>query len=448
MGEAGHLVIARYSREAMQRLWTDQERFARWMKVEILAVEAYEELGTVPPGTADRIRGSARVTPERVAELERTYRHDVIAFLTAMAENLDADDARALHFGLTSTDVVDTAQATILTDAVDLLLEDLERVREALSSLARRYRDTPIMGRSHGIHAEPTTFGLKMALYWAEFTRHRERLARARSTIAVAKISGPVGTYANVPPDVEAYVARALGLGVDPISNQVIQRDRHAELVTTLALVGTSIDKWATEVRHLQRTEVGEAAEPFAAGQRGSSAMPHKRNPVSCEQLSGLARILRGYVVPALEDMVLWHERDISHSSVERIMLPDVTILADYMLDQMARIAQGLEVYPERMRANLERGGGVAFSGKVLLALVEHGMDRDDAYSVVQRAAHAVMDGQIASFRDRVAQEPAVAGLFDADEWASLFDLRPYVRHADTIFARLGLEGDRPVAID
>ena len=441
-------MIERYSREAMKRLWTDQERFDRWMTVEIEAVRAYEALGVFPIGTAERIRAAARVTPERVGELEQIYRHDLIAFLTAMSEKLAPEDARTVHFGLTSTDVVDTAQATILRDAVDLLLEDLERVREALASLATRYRDTPIMGRSHGIHAEPTTFGLKMALYWAEFTRHRERLVRARSAIAVAKISGPVGTYANVPPDVEAHVAKALGLSVDPISNQVIQRDRHAELVTTLALIATSIDKWATEVRHLQRTEVGEAAEPFFAGQRGSSAMPHKRNPVSCEQLSGQARILRGYVIPAHEDVVLWHERDISHSSVERIMLPDVTILADYMLDQMARIAAGLEVYPARMRANLERGGGVAFSGKVLLALVERGMDRDEAYAVVQRAAHEVLDGQTDNFRDRVGQDPAVLGRFDTQEWASLFDVHPFVRHASTIFARLGLDESAPPALD
>jgi adenylosuccinate lyase len=435
-------VIARYSREPMSRLWSDQYRLDRWMEVEILAVEAYERLGTFPTGTAARIRAAAHVSPERVLELEQRYRHDVIAFLGAMGESLQPEDSRTLHFGLTSTDVVDTAQASILKDAVDLLLVDLERVRDALARLAVRYRDTPIMGRTHGIHAEPTTFGLKMALYWAEFGRHRERLAAARAAVAVGKISGAVGTYANVPPAVEAYVTDKLGLTAAPISNQVLQRDRHAELVTTLALIATSIDKWATEVRHLQRTEVGEAAEPFGTGQRGSSAMPHKRNPVACEQLSGLARVLRGYVVPALEDMVLWHERDISHSSVERIMLPDVTILADYMLHNMARIVDGLDVYPDRMRTNLERGGGVAFSGKVLLALVEHGLSRDQAYDAVQKAAHEVMAGHAESFRARIEDDPAAGGRLDAGEWDALFDLAPYLEQTRAIFARLGLETD------
>jgi adenylosuccinate lyase len=423
----------------MARLWTDEYRYRRWLEVEILAAEGWEQLGRFPPGTAARLRRQAEVRPARIDELEREFRHDVIAFVTQVGETVDEDVRRAIHFGLTSTDVVDTALASILIEALDLILRGVAEVRADLRRLAERHRLTPIMGRTHGMHAEPTTFGLKMALYWVEFGRHEERLRRARTQMAVGKVSGAVGHYANLPPAVEAHVMAGLGLEPAPVSTQILQRDRHAEVVLALALLGSSIDKLATEIRHLQRTEVGEVEEPFAPGQRGSSAMPHKRNPVTAEQLSGLARLLRGYAVPALEDIPLWHERDISHSSVERVMLPDATIVADYMVHTLHRLLAGLTVRPERMRRNLDLGGGVSFSQKVLLALVERGMSRDAAYRTVQAAAMAALAGE-GAFRELLWQNPEVAARFASEaEWAELFNLTPYFAHVDDIFARIGL---------
>jgi adenylosuccinate lyase len=435
-------VIRRYTREVMGRLWTDEERYRRWLEVELLAVEAWEREGRFPPGTASRLRERARVDVARIAALEAEFRHDVIAFVTAVAETVDPDDARALHFGLTSTDVVDTALSWTLVDALDLIAQDLAELRAVLRDLALRHRHTPVMGRTHGMHAEPTSFGLKMALFWLEFGRHEERLRAARQRIAVGKLSGAVGHYANLPPAIEAYVTRRLGLEPAPLSTQVLQRDRHAEVVLTLALIGSTVDKVATEIRHLQRTEVGEVEEPFAAGQRGSSAMPHKRNPVASEQLSGLARVLRGMAVPALEDMVLWHERDISHSSVERIMLPDATILVDYMLAGLTRILKGLVVRPDRMRANIDRAGGIAFSQNVLLALVDRGLSRDAAYRLVQAAAMETLADPSRSFRERLWENGTVRGLLDPDAFERLFAWEPYLRYVDTIYERIGLGGD------
>ncbi|MCL8207900.1 MAG: adenylosuccinate lyase [Actinomycetia bacterium] len=435
-------MIRRYTREVMGRLWTDEERYRRWLEVELLAVEAWEREGRFPPGTASRLRERARVDVARIAALEAEFRHDVIAFVTAVAETVDPDDARALHFGLTSTDVVDTALSWTLVDALDLIAQDLAELRAVLRDLALRHRHTPVMGRTHGMHAEPTSFGLKMALFWLEFGRHEERLRAARQRIAVGKLSGAVGHYANLPPAIEAYVTRRLGLEPAPLSTQVLQRDRHAEVVLTLALIGSTVDKVATEIRHLQRTEVGEVEEPFAAGQRGSSAMPHKRNPVASEQLSGLARVLRGMAVPALEDMVLWHERDISHSSVERIMLPDATILVDYMLAGLTRILKGLVVRPDRMRANIDRAGGIAFSQNVLLALVDRGLSRDAAYRLVQAAAMETLADPSRSFRERLWENETVRGLLDPDAFERLFAWEPYLRYVDTIYERIGLGGD------
>lgn len=434
-------MIGRYSRPEVARLWSDRYRYERWLEVEILAVEAWERLGRFPSGTAARIRAQARVDPARIEELEQVYRHDVIAFVSQVGETVDPDDRRALHFGLTSSDVVDTALSTIIVEALDIILQDIAALRAALRRQALKHRRTPIMGRTHGMHAEPTTLGLKFALWWLEFGRHADRVARAREQMRVGKISGAVGHYANVPPAVEAYVTERLHLAPAPLSTQVLQRDRHAEVVLALALVGSSIDKVATEIRHLQRTEIGEMAEPFAEGQRGSSAMPHKRNPVASEQLSGLARLLRGYAVPALEDIPLWHERDISHSSVERVMLPDATILADYMLTRLATIVDGLEVHEERMRRNLDLAGGVSFSQAVLLALVARGLDRDDAYRRVQRAAMQALNGD-GAFRALLWQDPEVRSRFTAAEWDALFDVEPYFRYVDTIYERIGIAAE------
>ncbi len=423
----------------MAALWTDEARYQRWLEVELAAVAAYEELGQVPAGTAARLRARATVSAARVEELEATYRHDMIAFVTAVAETVDAEDARALHFGLTSTDVVDTALSATLAEALDLILAGIDEVRAACRQLALAHRDTPAVGRTHGMHAEPTSFGLKWALYWLEFGRQRERVQRARAQMAFGKISGAVGHYANIPPFVEQYVCRHLGLTPAPLSTQVLQRDRHAEVVLALALTATSIDKCATEIRHLQRTEVGEVEEPFRAGQRGSSAMPHKRNPVSSEQLSGLARVVRGYAVPALEDMPLWHERDISHSSVERVILPDATILTDYLLHQLARIVGGLTVRPDRMRANLERGGGLVYSQRVLLALVAAGVPRDEAYRAVQAAAMAALAGGGVPFRDALGKDPIVAAHLPKADRDRLFDWRPYLAEVPAIYERIGI---------
>lgn len=432
-------MIKRYARPKMIQLWSDETRFNRWLEVELLVAEAWEHRGQFPAGTAERLRKSASVTPQRVEALESAYRHDMIAFTAAVTETVDPDDARAIHFGLTSTDVVDTALASILVEALDEILAGLGLVRQRLRHLALQYRDTPIMGRTHGMHAEPTSFGLKMALFWLEFGRAATRLERARAQMAVGKISGAVGHYANVPPDVEEYVCRGLKLLPAPLSTQVLQRDRHAEVILALALMATSVDKLTTELRHLQRTEVGEVEEPFSRDQRGSSAMPHKRNPVSCEQLSGLARVMRGFVIPALEDVPLWHERDISHSSVERIMLPDATILADYMLHTLSRILEGLTVKPARMRANIDRTGGLPFSQRVMLALVESGLSRDEAYRRVQTAAMQAMESPAASFKERLWNEPTIRERFTPATWEALFDLTPYLKYVETIYHRIGI---------
>lgn len=426
----------------MQALWSDENRYRRWLEVEILAVEAYEDLGQFPRGTASRIREHAQVDVGRIEELEETFRHDMIAFLTAVSERVPPDDARAIHFGMTSTDVVDTALSSLLTEAMDLVRDGIVAVRSDLATLARRYAHTPIMGRTHGMHAEPTSFGLKMALFWLEFGRSLERITRARDGMAYGKISGAVGHYANIPMAIEVHVCRRLGLTPAPLSTQVLQRDRHAEVLMVLALLATSIDKLATEIRHLQRSEVGEVEEPFSTGQRGSSAMPHKRNPVASEQLSGLARVLRGYVVPGLEDVALWHERDISHSSVERIVLPDATTLADYMLAGLHRILQGLTVKPERMMGNIERGGGLTFSQKVLLTLVDKGLSRDEAYRLVQAAAMQALEDDSTPFRERLWEVAAVRERFNRQEWEALFDLTPYLANVDALMERIGLGGD------
>ncbi len=433
-------MIERYSRDIMKELWSEQTRYERWLDVEILAVAAWEELGQIPKGTSHKLREKAHVDARRVDEFEARYHHDMLAFISAVGENLDAEEAQYIHFGLTSTDVVDTALASLITQSLDQILSDLDQLRLAVRRRALDNRRVPVVGRTHGIHAEPTSHGLKWALWWLELGRDRDRLARARETMAVMKLSGAVGNYANLPPAIEQYVGEHLGLKPSPLSTQVLQRDRHAEVITSLAILGGTLDKMATEIRLSQRTEVGELEEPFARGQRGSSAMPHKKNPVTCEKVSGLVRLLRGYVVPALEDMTLWYERDISHSSVERVMVPDATTLADYLLTEMTQIVEGLTIHSDRMEHNLNMTGGLVFSGRVLLALVQGGMTRDQAYDLVQSHAMAAYNDPSRSFRDRLSTDPKVTQIMSAEQLGTLFDVTPYLNEVDAIYHRIGLD--------
>ncbi len=430
-------MIERYTLPEMGAVWSPENRYRKWLDVEIHACEAWAELGAIPREAVEAIRARARVDVPRILAIEAEIHHDVIAFTTSLSEQV-GEAARFIHFGLTSNDVVDTAQSALAAEACDLLIRRAEALAEAIRAQARRHKDTVMIGRTHGVHAEPITFGLKLAVWYAEMGRNLERLRRARATIAHGKISGSVGTYANVDPFVEEYVCRKMGLVPAPVSNQVLQRDRHAELVTTLAVVGGSLEKFATEIRGLQRTETREAEEPFRDGQKGSSSMPHKRNPEKCERIAGLARLLRGYALAALEDQALWHERDISHSSVERVILPDATIILDYMLHLFTGIVADLHVYPERMKANLESSGGLIFSQRVLLALVEKGLSREEAYRIVQRHAMATWEHG-GSFRERVAADPEVRRRLSEVELLACFDYRRHLRHVDTVFARLGL---------
>jgi adenylosuccinate lyase len=417
-------------------VWSDQNRFQRWLDVELAATETLAERGVVPQEAAERIRQRARVDASRVLEIEARVRHDVIAFTLAVTESIDdAAAARWLHYGLTSNDVVDTAQALQVRDASRLIQSELERFSAVLEKRAREFQHTPQIGRTHGIHAEPITFGLKVAIWYAENQRNIARFRDAAAQMAVGKISGAVGNAAHLGVDVEEAICRRLGLTAAPISSQVIQRDRHAQYLSTLAIIAASLEKIALEIRHLQRTEVREAEEPFAAGQRGSSAMPHKRNPVSCEQICGLARVVRSNAQAALENVALWHERDISHSSVERIILPDSTILVDYMLARMHDIVSGMRVFPERMLQNIHLTHGLVFSGQLLLDLVEAGASRDNAYQWVQ--AHAMDAWETGtSFRDKVANDPRVQQHLSASAIDKAFDLNRQLHAVDAIFAR------------
>ncbi|MBI2527653.1 MAG: adenylosuccinate lyase [Candidatus Rokubacteria bacterium] len=430
-------MIERYSRPEMARLWTQEAKYAAWLRVELAVCEAYGRRGLIPPEALGRLRARAAVDARRIDEIEGTTRHDLIAFLTNLEEAVGAD-SRYVHMGLTSSDVVDTAQACVLVQACEILLDSLEAFRRAVGALAVCHKDTLCVGRTHGIHAEPMAFGLKAAAWHAEAGRNLERLRRAREVVRVGKISGAVGTFAHVPPDVEEEVCHLLGLEPAPISTQVLQRDRHAELCGTLAIIAASLEKVALEIRSLQRTEVLEAEEPFAEGQKGSSAMPHKRNPVSCEQVCGLARVVRANAHAALENVALWHERDISHSSVERVILPDSTLLVDYMLSQMTRIIQGLRVSPERMQENMERSFGLMFSQRVLLALTDKGLPRQQAYELVQRSAMRAWQERTA-FRDLLAADREVMARLGPAELEACFDAAWYVRHVDAIYKRLGL---------
>ncbi|MCI0548932.1 MAG: adenylosuccinate lyase [Candidatus Rokubacteria bacterium] len=430
-------MIERYSRPEMAVIWSLEAKYESWLRVELAVCEAYARRGLIPADALGRIKARAAVSPARIAEVEATTRHDVIAFLTNLEEALGAD-SRYVHLGLTSSDVVDTAQALQLQQATELLLAGLERFRATLRGQALAHRRTLCVGRSHGVHAEPMVFGLKPLLWYTEAGRNLDRLRRARETVRVGKISGAVGTFAHVDPDVEEEVCRLLGLEPAPVSTQIVQRDRHAEFCATLAIIAASLEKVALEIRSLQRTEVREVEEPFVAGQKGSSAMPHKRNPVAAEQVCGLARIVRANAQAALEDVALWHERDISHSSVERVILPDSTCLVDYMLHQMTRIIDGLEVYPERMRENLDRSFGLVFSQQVLLRLAETGLSRQQAYEIVQRNAMRAWRERV-SFRDLLAVDPDVAGRLRPETLAACFDPGWYLRNIDAIYRRAGL---------
>jgi adenylosuccinate lyase len=425
-------VIPRYTLPEMAEVWSEETRLGHWLRIEILASEAWAELGRIPGPDLEAIRG-ATVTSDRVEELERTTNHDVAAFVQAAAESV-GPAGRWIHFGMTSSDLLDTALAIQLRDAADLLLAKVERLLATVRDRALEHRHTVCVGRTHGVHAEPTTFGHKLAVWAFELDRDRDRLRRAREAVSVGKVSGVVGTYAAVDPFVEEHVCRELGLRPAEAATQVIQRDRHAEYVSALAITGATLEKIATEIRHLARTEVREVQEPFAAGQKGSSAMPHKRNPILCERITGLARVLRGNLQAALEDVALWHERDISHSSVERVILPDSTILLDYMLHLTSRVVGGMEVFPERMRRNLEAAGGLVFSQQVLLALVGRGLSRDEAYGIVQGAAAAAWDRD-ASFREELRGSERLRAVIGDRELDGL--LEPRLDHLDGVFARL-----------
>ena len=437
-------MIQRYSRAEMRGIWTDQRKLEIWLQIELLAAEALVQQGIVPKADFEQIKAKAAFDLDRCKELERTLNHDVIAFTTNVAENIKSDASRWVHFGLTSSDVVDTAFAVQMVQSADILIRDVQDLRKVVAAKAREHQFTPMIGRSHGIHAEPTTFGLKMALMYDEFGRAEERLKRAREIVAVGKISGAVGTGAHLSPEVESHVCKALGLRPAPIATQVVQRDLHAEFITTLALIGASIERWATEFRHLQRTEVLEAEEYFAAGQKGSSAMPHKRNPITGERLTGLARVLRGNAVAALENVALWHERDISHSSVERIIFPDSCTLLDYMLVTLAKLTEGLIIYPENMKRNLALSLGMWNSQTVLLALIKKGLTREQAYELVQRNAMKTWQAKHsgsgdADFKSMLLSDPEVATHLTRKELDELCSLEFHFREVKQRFKKLGL---------
>ena len=428
-------MIARYTHPEMGRIWSDQHRYETWLRVETAAAEAMAAAGIIPADAARDIRERGAFDIDRIEAIEQVTQHDVIAFTTAVAEHV-GPSARWLHFGMTSSDVIDTAQALQMREACDLVLADLSALNDAIRDRAFEHRRTPMIGRTHGVHAEPMTFGLKLALWYAEVGRDLDRVKRARDVVSVGKLSGAVGTFAHLPPTVEADVCRRLGLAPAPVASQVIQRDRHAELQSTLAITAASLEKFALEIRGLQKTEIGEVEEPFAKGQKGSSAMPHKRNPIGCEQIVGLARLLRANAHAAMENIALWHERDISHSSVERVILPDSFIALDHMLRRCTRIVKGMVVYPERMRENLDRSRGVVFSGSVLLELAAKGVSREQAYEWVQRNAMRSFAEQ-RDFKGLLLADADVTNVIDPAAIERAFDLDEQLRHVDHIFARV-----------
>jgi adenylosuccinate lyase len=430
-------MIQRYTRPVMGRVWEDQNKYRIWLDIEILACEAQAELGVIPAEAVRAIRERADFNVARIEEIESEVKHDVIAFLTNVGEYV-GPEARFIHVGMTSSDVLDTCLAVQMKQSGELLMDDLQKLAEVLARRAREFKTTVMVGRTHGIHAEPTTFGLKLALWFDETRRNIDRLKAALDRISVGQISGAVGTYEHLSPKVEEYVCRKLGLRPAPVSTQILQRDRHAEFMNTLALIGSSLEKFATEIRHLQKTEVLEAEEYFSKGQKGSSAMPHKRNPITCERIAGLSRVLRGNALAAMENVALWHERDITHSSVERVVVPDSCILLDYMLSLMTDVLDRLLVYPENMQKNLDRTRGLIFSQSVLLALTRKGMKREDAYRVVQSAAMDVWQSG-KDFKELLQSSAEVGSVLSGSEIEEMFDVQKSTKHVDFVFHRVGL---------
>jgi adenylosuccinate lyase len=428
-------MIPRYTQPEMGRIWSEENSFQKWLDIEILAAEALAQIGKVPKAAIGRIRKNARFNVERIREIEREVKHEVIAFLSSVAESI-GDDARFLHLGMTSSDVMDTALAIQLKEAAAILIEDVQDLMKVLRRQAHKYKSTVMIGRTHGVHAEPITFGLKFALWYQETDRNLVRLRKAVEDISVGQISGAVGTFAQISPKVEAYVCKKSGLKPALVSNQIIQRDRHAYFFATLAVIASSLEKFAVEIRHLQRTEVQEAEEPFTSGQKGSSAMPHKRNPILSENVAGLARLMRSYALAALENVALWHERDISHSSVERVIAPDATIALDFMLRRMTYVLGGLCVYPENMKRNLEKSGGAVFSEAVLLALVDKGVSRDAAYRMVQRHALKIArDG--GELKTELLKDQEIMTYLSASEVEAVWGLKHHLANVDFIFRRV-----------
>lgn len=431
-------MLERYTRPEMGKIWSDENKYAAWLKVEIAATNAWSEIGEVPREDAAKIAQNARFTPERVAELEQVTHHDVVAFTRTVSESL-GPEKKWVHFGLTSTDVVDTAQGYILKQADEIIRQDLRELKKTIAEKARKYKNTVEMGRTHGVQAEPTTFGLKLARWYAEINRDIDRFEHAAKGVESGKISGAVGTFANVPPEIETSVLQQLGLTQQPITSQILPRDLHAEYIATLALIATSIENWATEIRSLQRSEIHEVEEHFRAGQKGSSAMPHKRNPIGSENLCGMARVLRGHIVTAYEDVTLWHERDISHSSAERIILPDTTIGIDYMLNRFNRILTNLDVFPENMLKNMDKTYGLIYSQRLLLKLIdEAGLSREEAYDMVQKLTTKSWNEGV-SFR-KLVENSKIMNYLSEDDVADAFDYHYHLRHVDDIFKKVGLE--------
>ena len=430
-------MIERYSRDEMSSIWTDQNRYEAWLEVEILACEAWSELGYIPKEDVKKIRENAKVNVERAKEIEQETRHDVVAFTRQVSETL-GDERKWVHYGLTSTDVVDTALSYVIKQANEILEKDLERFIDVLAAKAKKYQYTLMMGRTHGVHAEPTTFGVKMALWYTEMKRNLKRFKEVRKEIEVGKMSGAVGTFANIPPEIEAYVCEHLGIDTAAVSTQTLQRDRHAYYIATLALIATSMEKFAVEIRNLQKTETREVEEAFAKGQKGSSAMPHKRNPIGSENITGISRVIRGYITTAYENIPLWHERDISHSSAERIMLPDVTIALDYALNRFTNIVDRLTVYEDNMRNNIDKTYGLIFSQRVLLALINKGMVREEANDKVQLKAMESWETKT-PFRELIEQDSSITDVLSSEELDDCFDPKHHLNQVDTIFARAGL---------
>lgn len=432
-------MISRYTRPEMGRLWEPENRFQKWLDVEIAVCEAWAELGEIPQDALKVIKEKAKFDVKRIDEIEKTVKHDVIAFLTSVAEFV-GPESRFIHKGLTSSDVVDTALSLLMKEAADIIIKDIKDLMDVLKTQAFKYKDVPCIGRSHGVHAEPMTFGLKFALWYEDAKRNLKRIEAAKDVISIGKLSGAVGTFSNIPTELENIVCSRLGLRPEPVATQVVQRDRHAEYMTVLALIAACIEKIAVEIRHLQRTEVLEAEEPFSTGQKGSSAMPHKRNPVGCENLSGLARVVRSNAIAALENIALWHERDISHSSVERVIIPDSTILIDYMLNRLKSILKDMHVYPERMKVNIDRSYGLYNSQRVMLALTEKGLTREDAYTMVQRnAMESWKEGM--SFMTLLQKDNEITKYLSPKEIEEIFDMKYYLRNVDYIFRRVFNEG-------